>query len=116
MSNKRKIQSLRDDFDCLECKVKQYVTEENSRFLIDKRETICIEIRDQYTYINFWGLEELCWSTSKAYYKKGTEPKCDYVKKYMDNRIEYIKNDVVCDKDGGVPPKVEKIKKITKKN
>ena len=48
------------------------------------------------------------WEPKRFYFLKGTEPKCDYIREYVDGKIEFIKNQVLCDKKGEIIRKIVK--------
>jgi len=42
------------------------------------------------------------------YFLKGTEPKCDSIIEKLDGTLEFIKNNVACDKEGNIKTKLKK--------
>ena len=54
----------------------------------------------------FYGITLKEWQKTKFYFLKGTEPKCDFIREHLDGKIEFLKNQVVCNKEGKIISKI----------
>lgn len=68
-----------------------------------KSDMVCIKGEvEKSEYIPFSSHKHSYFIDKNFYFLKGTEPKCDFIRQDLDGKVEFIKNSVVCDKNGKI--------------
>lgn len=95
MFNKKKIKELEDRLEKIEKSVWGMRIDDSSKYMISFEDAVEVEIRieEEYCFPYSFG-KHIKEVTSTIYFKKGTEPKCDYIKQDIDGKRTYYKNDV----------------------
>lgn len=99
MFNKKKIKKLEEEIDYLKRHILtkgSVVKDETSGYLILQDDAISIKIYKEYEDFGRYPFtfKRTIEKEINLHFKKGTEPKCDYIKQDIDGKRTYYKNDV----------------------
>lgn len=79
-----------------------YVKDDNSGFLIAREDAVEIYGSCEKQMSDWLGLEYVGGIPKTFHFKRGSEPKADYIKVDLKGVRTYIRNNVPCDKNGKV--------------